>query len=149
MRKRLAALVAAMVLFGSCGTSSDLSQTMEDMPRPPETPSGWAFVAGFGGGGSQFTGTTGIEFGDGDVAINAACNGNGTLVVLILPASSGDAGVGPSAVIPCGPPDAPAVRYELAGQSVPKNATIRATVVEGAGTVRHAAYQVLVEQRQP
>ena len=138
-----------MLLAGACGTNSDLGQTVEDMPKPPETPSGWTMVSGFGGSGSQFTGTTGIEFGDGDVAVNGACNGTGTLVVMILPAASGDSGVGPSAVIPCGDLDAPAVRYELAGMAIPKSATVRATVVEGAGTTRHAAFQVLVEQRQP
>lgn len=149
MRKRWAGLAAVMVLAGACGVNSAVAETVEDLPPLPETPSGWVLVSGFGGSGSQFTGVTGIEFGEGDLAVNGACNGNGTLVVLIRAAESGDSGVGPSAVIPCGDLGAPAVRLELADMSIPKNATIRATVVEGAGTIRHAAYQVAVEQREP
>jgi hypothetical protein len=149
MRNRLAGLAAGMLLVGACGASWDVAQTVEDMPKLPETPSGWTMVSGFGGSGSQFTVDTGVEFGDGDVVVNGACNGSGTLVVMILPAASGDSGVGPSAVIPCGDLDAPAVRYELVGMSIPKNATVRATVVEGPGTTRHATFQVLVEERQP
>jgi len=150
MRKRVTGLAAVVLLATACGTSSDVTETVEDPPPPPETPSGWVLVSGFGGSGSQFTGATGIQFDGSDVAVNAACTGNGTLVVLIRPASSGDAGVGPSAVFPCGGPGTAVVnRFELAGLSVPENATLRATVVEGAGTLRHAAYQVAVEQRQP
>lgn len=148
MRKRWAGLAAVMALAGACGVNSAV-ETVEDVPPLPETPSGWTLVSGFGGSGSQFTGVTGIEFGEGDVAVNGACNGNGLLVVLIRAAESGDSGVGPSAVFPCGDPGAPAVRFELAGMSIPKNATIRATIVEGAGTIRHAAYGVAVEQREP
>lgn len=149
MDKRWAGLAAVVVLAGACGASSAAADAVEDMPPLPETPSGWTLVGGFGGSGSHFTGVTGIQFGEGDVAINGACNGNGTLIVLIRPAESGDSGVGPSAVIPCGDPGAPAVRFELAGMSIPNDATIRATVVEGAGAIRHAAYQVAVEQREP
>lgn len=47
-------------------------------------------------------------------------------------------------------PGATAVnRFDIADMPIPNQTTISATVVEGLGTLRHASYNVSVEQRQP
>ena len=150
MRRRLPGLVMAALLVGACGGSASVESSIEAMPPIPETPTGWVLVDGMGGSGSQFSVATGIQLGGDEVALNGACRGVGSLVVVILPASGGDSGAGPSAVFPCGGTGATATnRFELTGMSIPDKATVRATVVEGAGTNRHAAFYIAIEQRQP
>lgn len=96
-----------------------------------------------GGSGPQFSIDTPVRLDGREVALNAACAGEGTLVVVILPATNGDSGAEPSAVFPCGGTGATAAnRFALTGMSIPDEATIRATVVEGTGTLRHPAFYI-------
>ena len=84
------------------------------------------------------------------MALNAACVGLGNLVVLISPADAGDAGPATSAVFDCGDSGQVAeTRFELTGVPIPEVALIRATVVEGGGVLRHAAFNVSIEQHAP
>jgi hypothetical protein len=94
------------------------------------------------------TGTS-INLADGAVAVNATCAGSGTLVVMLSasPPSDADPVAATSVVFPCSEDaEASASRLELAGAPV-GDTTVSAFVIEGGGTIRHAAYNVSVEQR--
>jgi hypothetical protein len=94
------------------------------------------------------TGMT-INFTDGAVAVNAACAGSGTLVVMLsaLPPSGADPVAATSVAFPCAEgAAASASRLELASAPV-GDITASAFVIEGGGTIRHAAYIVSLEQR--
>lgn len=148
--KRLLVPVGMALALAACGAGSQPSDSNESMPPYPNAPTGWVSLGALGGsGGAGFYGTT-LELGGGEVALNAACVGLGSLVVLISPADAGDAGPASSAVFRCGDSGQVAItRSELTGMPIPEVAMIRAYVVEGLGVLRHAAFNVSVEQRTP
>ncbi len=86
---------------------------------------------------------------DGAVAVNAACAGSGTLVVMLSaqPLSGGSNPVAATSVaFPCGEgAAASASRLEFANAPV-GDITASAFVIEDGGTIRHAAYNVSLEQ---
>lgn len=147
-RQAFGILVAA-VLVSACGASTPTSAPNESIPPAPAAPSGWRSVVAFGGtGGTGFVGVSNIALRGRAVAVNAACSGTGTLIVLLGTAEEGDSGARPAAVFPCALGGTAATRVELTGMPIPQVAMLRATVVEGLGTLRHAAFNVSVEQEQ-
>ena len=82
------------------------------------------------------------------VAVSAACAGSGTLVVMlsVQPLSGADPVAATSVAFPCVEDAAASVgRLELANAPV-GDITASAFVIEGGGTIRHAAYNVSLEQ---
>ena len=140
--------VVALLVAG-CSSSAASAEPGERMPPAPPAPAGWGSVAGFGGtGGSGFVGISSIKLGGHPVALNAACTGDGTLLVIVEASGGSGAGVAPSAVFPCGGTAKVAEnRFEVTSAPIPDVATVRATVVEGPGVSRHAAFRVSVEQQ--
>ena len=146
MPRRLAQALAVAALFGACTSSSQVS--IEADPPIPVTPSGWVLVNGMGSAGVGKS-SSDVHFDSRDIALNAACTGSGTLVVLVLPRGA-ETGTGPGATFRCGGLGATAVnRFEFAGEAIPESATIRVSVEEDSGALRQPAFMLSVEQRQP
>ena len=150
MHKQVLGSVGLAVVIAACAAGTPTSGPSESVPPQPIAPAGWTMVVSFGGSaGPIFSGVGSIKLGGKAVALHAACTGIGTLVVLVEPGDGGDLGARPAAVFPCGGPGTEADnRVELTGMAIPDVATIRAMVVEGLGTIRHAAFNVSIEQPQ-
>ncbi len=89
-----------------------------------------------------------INLTDGAMAVNAACAGSGTLVVMLSAEalSGGDPVAATSVAFPCGEgAAASASRLELTSAPV-GDITASAFVIEGGGTIRHATYNVSLEK---
>jgi hypothetical protein len=89
-----------------------------------------------------------LTLGEGVVALNASCSGSGTLIVIITETGLGldGAQAAPSAGFPCEEGgDVRTSRVELDGAPA-GDVIASAFVVEGGGTIRHAAFNVSVEQ---
>ena len=147
MRVRVFLAVGLAAVLAACGAGTP--EPAESLPPAPEAPAGWGSVGSFGGAGG--TGLFGISLAlhEGGVAVNASCLGSGTLVVMVSETrlSGREPFEAPSAIFPCGAGGqiAPS-RVELSDAPVGE-VTASAFVVEGGGTIRHAAYNVSLEQR--
>ncbi len=147
--RRLTLPVAALVLvLSACSAPPEAAASM---PPVPEAPAGWASSASFGGVGGNGMTSIAINLTDGAVAVSAACAGSGTLVVMLSAQLlvDGDPVAATSVAFPCGEGVAEsASRLELANAPV-GDITASAFVIEGGGTIRHAAYNVSLEQTSP
>ncbi len=141
-------LIGALVLLAGCTATTPAVGPAESVPPLPQAPSGWASVGGFGGSAEGgLIGAT-LSVVDGALALSASCSGEGTLMVIITREGkeAESAYVAPAGVFAC--PDLGQVstgRVEL--PDVPAGAvTVTAYVVEGLGTLRHASFNVSLEQ---
>lgn len=150
MGRWLVGLVGLAFVVGACGNGVPTPEPAESMPALASPPTGWVSAGGMGGnGGSSFGGGIFPLCGR-RTAIDAACAGSGTLVVLISPMPITDiAQAGLSATFPCITGAIAQSSVELTGMVIPDTATVSATVVEGLGTLRHASYSISIEQPAP
>lgn len=137
-------LVAALLL-AAC-TSSAPSPTAAPVPSAPEPPSGWAAVGGVGGAaGEASANTIAISLRPGQAALNAVCQGSGTLLVVFAGQPGGGAPEPLNgARFACSTAGSSPQRIVLSvagGQT-----TVEGYVIEGAGTAVHAVWFVSVEQ---
>jgi hypothetical protein len=80
-----------------------------------------------------------------EIAVNAVCDGTGTLLIVASATAAVDAAVAvPAAVFLCSPEAAPA-RVTLAGLQ-PGSVTFTSYVVEGPGAQDPSVYSVSIEQ---
>ena len=141
----MARIVATFVLLLASGCG-DLTSEAVPVPTAPAAPPGWTTVGTFGGeGGNGFVGAAfDVDLTNAEVALNAACTGDGTLVVFVGAAEA--AGEVPSVVIPCSQAGEPH-RVELAESPASTGAEFRAALVEPSDGARHGAFNVSVERR--
>ena len=149
MRLRLPVAIGLLIFLGACGVgTSPTLEPAESIPAAPAAPAGWTSIGSFGGvAGSGLTSAS-FTVGEGVVALNASCSGGGTLVVIIGKNRLGVDGVqaAPSAAFPCGEGgEVGTSRVELDG-APSGDVIVSAFVVEGGGVIRHAAFNVSVEQ---
>lgn len=140
-------LIGALVLLAGCTATTPAVGPAESVPPLPQAPPGWASVAGFSGSAGGLI-SAALSVADGALALSASCSGEGTLMVIITMEGqeAESAYVAPAGVFAC--PDLGQVstgRVEL--PDVPAGAvTVTAYVVEGLGTLRHASFNVSLEQ---
>lgn len=132
--------------LAACSTASPPA-TAESIPPAPSAPSGWASAGSFGGtatGGGMFGAD--LTLSDAPVAVSAICSGTGSLVVIIADAAATEPIVATSVTFPCTVDDqAGPNRVELT--DAPTGEIVAsAFVVEGGGTIRHASFNVAIEQ---
>jgi len=147
MRPRWLWCAVASVALVGCGAGTPTPVPAESIPPPPTARDGWQSIVSFGGSGPGAVGAS-TEIAEGAVAVHASCVGGDTLVVM-LATSAPTAGQGiaaPAAVFDCGEAgETVTSRVELEG--VPIGEVIAsAFVAEGAGSTRHAAFNVSIEQ---
>jgi len=143
LMKRLLAALATAVLAVGCSANSSGPMPAETVPPPPTAPAGWASIAGIGGTGGQGGAGIALPLDGHATAIDAACSGNGTLVVQF-----GDATYAPTPAVAfhCGGHGEVAVsRYELASP-IQGTVTVIASVIQGAGDLYNSSFWVSIEQ---
>lgn len=137
-------LLAAFVV-AACGQASQ-SPSALPIPSAPEPPQGWVAVGGVGGaGGAAAANTISVSLRPGQAALDADCNGSGTLIVVVggRPGAGGPEAAN-AGVFSCsldGPSPQRLVLSIVGGQT-----TVSGYVIEGDGTVTHAVWFVSVEQ---
>ena len=149
MRWRLRVAIGLLLILAGCGAgSTPTPEPAESIPPPPAAPAGWISIGSFGGAAGSGLTSASFTLGEGVLALNASCSGSGTLIVIITEHSLGVDGAqaAPSAEVPCGEGgDVRTSRVELVG-AFAGDVIASAFVVEGGGTIRHAAFTVSVEQ---
>ena len=140
--KRLVAYMAAALLVAGC-SGSTRPLPAESMPPAPIAPGGWASIGGIGGSGGQ--GGAGMELPlDGhETAIDAACSGNGTLVVQLGDVTAAPA---PAVVFRCGGHDEVSTSRFVLTDSIRGTATIVASVIQGPADLYNSSFWVSIEQ---
>lgn len=147
--RSLLSLIGALVLMAGCTATTPSARPAESVPPLPVAPPGWASVAGFGGGAGPGSIGASLSVADGPLALHASCSGEGTLMVIVT--TQGQEGTS-SYLAPAGVFDCPDLGETSTGRVELPDAeagviTATAYVVEGLGTLRHASFNVSLEQR--
>ena len=132
--------------IGDGGTPEPTGSAPASAPPAPVPPAGWVSAGSFGGAGGTGTSAMSLTLGDAPVALSAACVGSGDLVVMVSGSASNAAqpAVGIAARFRCDVESA-STRVELF-QPPTGDVTLSAFVAESGGAIRHAAYNISVEQ---
>jgi len=146
MTRRIVLLLGLATLLAGCGSQE---QPPASMPPAPQAPPGWTSIGTFGGqsGGGMVGAGFEVDLSQEDVAISAACTGDGTLAIFVgLETLSVSAAEVPAAVFRC-TASADAQRVELTDHQL-EHGAFSAAFIESAGGLRREAFNVSVEVRE-
>lgn len=142
-------VVAGMVfLLLACNATDPTTDPGRSIPPAPEPPPGWSSVGSLGGGARQAPAGATFTVRAGALAVNAACAGQGTLVIVVSPQGmdSTDAHAAPSAVFNCGDREQVGIARVQLPDAHGGEVTTTAYLIEGFGALRHPAFNASLEQ---